>query len=54
VTARAERPLGRVELKPSRGKDGPAGELDFKLYRQATNKIVGITDTTDAFLRRRF
>lgn len=54
VTAQAKRPFGRTELKPSRGKDTPASELDFKLYRQATNKIVGISTAADAFLRRRF
>jgi hypothetical protein len=54
ITARAERPLGRAELKPHRGRDSAAGELDFKLYRQATNKIVGISDAAAAFLQRCF
>jgi hypothetical protein len=48
----ATRPLGRIELKPFKDwKDGrPETELNFKYYRQATNKIVGITDETAAFL----
>jgi len=45
--------LGRSELKPfSNWNDGrPETELNFKLYRQATNKIVGISDEAAAFLR---
>jgi hypothetical protein len=54
VTARAERPLSRAALKPHRDKDSAAGELDFKLYRQATNKIVGISNAAAAFLQRCF
>lgn len=55
-TALARRPLGRSELKPfSDWKDGrPETELNFKFYRQATNKIVGISDETAAFLARFF
>lgn len=51
-TARAERRLGRKELKPfSDWDDGrPETELNFKYYRQATNKIVGLTDAAAAFL----
>jgi hypothetical protein len=51
-TATAKRHLGRRELKPfSDWKDGrPETELNFKFYRQATNKIVGISDRTAAFL----
>jgi hypothetical protein len=51
-TARARRPLGRRELKPfSDWKDGrPETELNFKFYRQATNKIVGITEEAADFL----
>jgi hypothetical protein len=51
-TAYAKRPLGRSELKPfADWKDGqPATELNFKFYRQATNKIVGISDEAAAFL----
>lgn len=50
--ALAKRPLGRSELKHFRDwKDGqPATELNFKFYRQATNKIVGISDEAAAFL----
>src|SRR6266568_8626080 len=52
-TALAKRPLGRSELKPfTDWNDGqPRTELNFKFYRQATNKIVGISDEAAAFLR---
>lgn len=52
-TALAKRRLGRSELKPfSDWRDGrPETELNFKLYRQATSKIVGISDPAAAFLR---
>jgi hypothetical protein len=52
-TALAKRRLGRSELKPfSDWNDGrPETELNFKFYRQATNKIVGITEEAAAFLR---
>jgi len=52
----ADRHLGRSELKPfSTWDDGqPTTELNFKFYRQATNKIVGISDAAAAFLRERF
>ena len=55
-TALAKRPLGRGELRPfSNWKDGrPETELNFKFYRQATNKIVGISGDAGAFLRRFF
>jgi hypothetical protein len=55
-TALAKRRLGRSELKPfSDWNDGRSGtELNFKFYRQATNKIVGISDEAAAFLRRFF
>jgi len=51
-TGSAKRPLGRSELRPfTDWRDGkPETELNFKFYRQATNKIVGITDETAAFL----
>lgn len=51
-TALAKRRLGRTELRPfCNWKDGrPETELNFKFYRQATNKIVGISDQTIAFL----
>ena len=47
------RRLGRSELKLfSDWNDGrPETELNFKFYRQATNKIVGISDKAAAFLR---
>ena len=52
-TGLAKRPLGRSELKPfSDWDDGrPQTELNFKFYRQATNKIVGVSDEAAAFLR---
>src|SRR2546430_118715 len=52
-TARVKRRLGRSELKLfSNWNDGrPETELNFKFYRQATNKIVGISDEAAAFLR---
>ena len=52
-TALAKRPLGRSELRHlTDWQDGrPGTELNFKFYRQATNKIVGITDGTAAFLK---
>ena len=52
-TALAKRPLGRRDLKPfSYWTDGrPETELNFKFYRQATNKIVGVSDEAAAFLR---
>jgi len=55
-TAPAKRHLGRSELKLfSDWKDGrPETELNFKFYRQATNKIVGISDEAAAFLCRFF
>lgn len=51
-TALAKRPLGRSELKRFTDWDDgqPATELNFKFYRQATNKIVGISDEAAAFL----
>jgi len=51
-TARAKRALGRSELKRfSEWDDGrPETELNFKFYRQATNKIGGISDGASKFL----
>ena len=51
-TELAKRRLGRSELKRfSDWNDGrPETELNFKLYRQATNKIVGISEEAVAFL----
>lgn len=55
-TALATRRLGRDELKRFRDwQDGrPETELSFKFYRQATNKIVGVSDATAAFLEQFF
>jgi len=55
-TALAKKPLGRSELKRfTDWNDGkPATELNFKFYRQATNKIVGISDEAAVFLGRFF
>ena len=55
-TALAKRRLGRSELKPfSNWNDGrPETELNFKFYRQATNKIIGISNEASAFLHRFF
>ncbi len=51
-TGRAKRPLGRTELKGFTDWDDgrPETELNFKFYRQATNKVVGISDAAAAFL----
>ena len=59
-TALAARPLGRQQLRPPPGKPAapakhgppatPAAELHFKLYRQATNKVVAISDAAAAFI----
>jgi hypothetical protein len=55
-TALAKRPLGRSDLKHfTDWNDGlPGTELNFKFYRQATNKIVGISDEAAAFLNEFF
>jgi len=52
-TARAKGRLGRSELKPfTNWNDGrPESELNFKFYRQATNKIVGLSDEAATYLR---
>ncbi|WP_244549506.1 hypothetical protein [Bradyrhizobium erythrophlei] len=54
--ALVKRPLGRDALKRFKDWDDgrPETELNFKFYRQATNKIVGISDETAAFLDRFF
>jgi hypothetical protein len=51
-TALAKRPLGRRELKHlTDWNDGqPGTELNFKFYRQATNKIAGLSNEAAAFL----
>ena len=55
-TGHAKRRLGRSELKPFKqwADPGPETELNFKLYRQATNKIVGLSDEAGAFLETFF
>jgi len=55
-TALATRPLGRSELKPFKDwNDGqPETELSFKFYRQATNKLVGLSPEAADFLERFF
>jgi hypothetical protein len=52
-TALAQRRLGRSELKRfCDWNDGrPETELNFKFYRQATNKIVGISERAAELLR---
>ena len=51
-TALVRQPLGRSALKRfSNWSDGrPETELNFKFYRQATNKIVGVSEEAAAFL----
>ena len=55
-TGLATRTLGRAELRSyTDWTDGqPATELNFKLYRQATNKVVGLTEAAAAFLAECF
>jgi len=48
-SALGRRRLGRSELKPF--SDWNETELNFKFYRQATNKIAGISNEAAAFLR---
>lgn len=51
-TATATRPMGRAQLKPHADWDDgrPETELNFKFYRQATDKIVGISDAAARLL----
>jgi hypothetical protein len=51
-TALAKRPLGRSDLRAfSNWQDNrPETELNFKFYRQATNKIAGISESAVAYL----
>ena len=55
-TGLAKRPLGTSELKSFvNWNDGrPETELNFKFYRQATNKIVSISEEAARFLERFF
>lgn len=50
--ALVKRRLGRAELKPFADWDDgrPETELNFKFYRQATNKIVGLSEQAASFL----
>lgn len=52
-TALAKRRLGRSELRGFTDWDDgrPETELNFKFYRQATNKIICLSDETAAFLK---
>ncbi|MFN4311829.1 MAG: hypothetical protein ACK4FK_14695 [Ferrovibrio sp.] len=56
IVARAKRPLGRNQLKGYADWDDgrPETELNFKFYRQATNKIIGLSDDAARFLDRFF
>lgn len=55
-TLPARRRLGRAELNAFADWDDgrPETELNFKFYRQATNKIVGLSDVAAEFLQRFF
>ena len=55
-TGQARHPLGRMELKPFKdwGDGRPETELNFKFYRQATNKIAGVSEAAAAFLQSYF
>ena len=55
-TGTAKSAMGRPELRAFRDRSNelPEAELDFKLYRQATNKIVGLTDEAGEFLNNLF
>lgn len=56
LTARARRPLGHSELKGFTAWDDgrPETELNFKFHRQATNKIVGLSDAVATYLNTFF
>lgn len=56
VTDTASKRLGRAELKRfDDWEDGrPETELNFKFYRQATNKIGGVSPEAAGFLDRFF
>jgi hypothetical protein len=55
-TAQAKRPLGRKELALFKDwNDGrPETELNFKFYRQATNKIGAVSEEASKFLQSFF
>jgi hypothetical protein len=54
--AKGKKALGREELKPYRERSDsrPETKIARKLYRQATNKIAGISDRAAAFLGKHF
>jgi hypothetical protein len=54
--ALAKKSLGRKELKGFKiwGDGRPETELNFKFYRQATNKVVGLTTEAVRFLEGYF
>jgi hypothetical protein len=56
TAALAKRWIGRTALKKFDDWDDgrPESELNFKFYRQATNKIGGISDAAAEFLERFF
>lgn len=56
VTARLTGRLGRDELKVHKaGLSGdPLSELNFKFYRQATNKVVGLSEAAARYLGELF
>ncbi|MBR0656099.1 hypothetical protein [Plastoroseomonas arctica] len=55
-TGIAKRRLGRREVKVfDQWQDGkPETEINFKLFRQATNKVVGISEAAAAYLEDHF
>jgi hypothetical protein len=55
-TALAKRPLGRSEVRHlTAWNDGqPGTEINFKFYRQATDKVIGISEEAAAFLAEFF
>jgi hypothetical protein len=55
-TALSRRPLGRSDLKPfcDLDDDQPQTEIARKFYRQATNKIGGISEQAARFLNTYF
>jgi hypothetical protein len=55
-TALAKRSLGGANSgrSPYWSDGRPETELNFKFYRQATNKLVGISEDAATFLRRFF
>ena len=50
----AKRALGREQLRPHIGKGGGKGELAMRLYKQATDKIIGISDAAENVLEACF